>query len=60
MKAAADAAIVTAWHGEALARTKRIRPLAEYLKTETTIDPEVGADELRGMIARMAARQKGE
>lgn len=57
MKARSDLATMTGWNAEAFARTKRLEPLANYLKPVKQPSPEQGASDLRAMIARMAAKQ---
>lgn len=57
MKALGDLATMTGWNAEVFARTKRIEPLSHYLKPAQPASPDQGAAQLRGMIARMAAKQ---
>lgn len=57
-EAAAEEVISIGWQTARFSRTKRLQQLREYLKTEKTTDPEMGALDLRAMIARMAERQK--
>lgn len=61
MKGQADLAVMTAWHTEAFARTKQIKPLGKYL--EPKLNPEQrredGARKVRAMFKRMA-KKKGD
>lgn len=47
------------WNAEAFARSKRIKPLGEYLKPKKDADPDAGAADLRAMIGRIKAKQEG-
>lgn len=50
------------WHGEAFARTKSVKSLAEYLKPEPTAAEkrEAGARQLIAMLERKAAHAAKE
>lgn len=57
MKAQVDLATMIGWNAEMFARSKRLEPLTKYLQPAKPKSPDQGAAELRGMIARMAAKQ---
>jgi len=59
MKASSDLATMIGWNAEAFARSKRIKPLGEYLKPKRDADPDAGAADLRAMIGRIKAKQEG-
>lgn len=61
MKARSDEAVMAGWWTENFGRAgKTLKGLSEYLKSDTQADRDAGAFALRGMIARMAERQKQE
>lgn len=62
MKGAADLATMTGWHTEAFQRTKRMKPLADYLRP--VMSPEdrrtAGAREVSRMFDALIAKQGNE
>lgn len=59
LEGTSDLAVMIGWNGEAFARTKTIKPLAEYLKPP--LSPEEkrrqGARKVRAMFERIAKKQ---
>lgn len=59
MKASVDLATMIGWNAEAMARTKRMKPLGEYLKPAKAKSAESGAHDVRRMFDRMIKKQEG-
>lgn len=59
-KGTRDQAITTAWHGEAFARTKTIKPLDKYLTPLTSAASRgaKGAADVLGLFRRALAKQE--
>lgn len=56
-----DVAIATAWHGEAFARTKRLKRLSSYLEGDVRTKVEAPANDADGVLSLfkdMAAKGK--
>ena len=53
MKARGDMATMIGWNAEGFARTKRMKPLAHYLKPTKPKTAESGARDVRRMFERM-------
>lgn len=62
MKASADKALSIGWNAEAFARTKRMKPLGEYLKPAPSPEGRraKGTSDVKRMLDRMIAKQKKE
>ena len=62
MKAQGDLALSIGWNAEAFARTKRMKPLAEYLKPAPTPERrrEQGARDVKRMFDRMIHKQEAD
>lgn len=57
MKASGDLATMIGWNGEAFARTKKMKPLEDYLKPKTRT-ADSGARDVRRMFERMMKKQE--
>jgi hypothetical protein len=57
LKARNEGETAIGWHGERFARERKLKSLGDYLKPDTST-PSDGAANLRGMIARMKAKQE--
>lgn len=49
---------MTGWQAERFARTKRLKPVADYLNEEPKKSAETGARDVRAMFDRMIAKQE--
>jgi hypothetical protein len=60
IKGQIDLAVSVGWNAEAFARTKRMKPLAEYLKPAPTPERtrDQGARDVKLMFDRMIKRQE--
>lgn len=56
MKGKAEQALSVGWHSEMFTRTKRLKPLAGYLKPEPTVTDKraKGANDVRRLFERLA------
>jgi hypothetical protein len=57
MKADGDLATMIGWNAEAFARTKRMKPIADYLKPTKPKSADTAALDVRRMFERMMTMQ---
>lgn len=62
MESQGDLATMIGWNAEAFARTKKMKPLGDYLKPAPTPEGrrDKGASEVKRMLDRMIAKQEKE
>jgi hypothetical protein len=60
LEADSEQAVAIGWHAEAFARTKRMKPLPEYLKPPPSPERqrEQGARDVKRMFDRMIKKQE--
>lgn len=58
MKATGDLAVMLGWNVEAFARTKRMKPLGEYIKPTKPKTADDDARDVRRMFDRLIVKQE--